>query len=403
MVGSSLRLTYVGLTEQDMLDILLHYQDMQGIYFSFALPANTLSGLTAADYTLTGFSWRYSASPTVLDLPCNRYTVEVELESVESKAALISVGLRSRVGLSLLGGSAFAANGIDAEVGFTLNASGAGVTGITESISLAFADNGAAGGNGSAGLTETISLAFAPGSAAAANGIDKQINLALNGGIAEIGTSDPDFASVSLLLPFDGADGSTTFTDLSSNILTVTRFGDAQISTAQSKFGGSSGLFDAGNTGNGDYLLVPADGTAIGTGDFTIEGWVRTIVNNNFRAIVSLVPGSDNDTLYVFNGTVGWYSASSLRAQSGAIFNGTWHHVAVTRQNGTLRTFVDGVKSPNDFTSTSSIGDNTIRIGTRGSATGEWFSGYIDDLRITKGVARYTANFTPPTEAFPTS
>jgi hypothetical protein len=186
MVGSSLRLSYVGLPEQDMLDILLHYQDTQGIYFSFALPADTLSGLTTADYTLTGFSWRYAAPPTVLDLPCDRYTVEVELESVESKAALVSVGLRGRVGLSLLGGGAFVANGINAEIGLALNAGGAGGTGITESISLAFADNGAVGGSGSAGLNQTISLELAAGRAAAANGITEAVGITLLPGAASV-------------------------------------------------------------------------------------------------------------------------------------------------------------------------------------------------------------------------
>lgn len=165
MIGSSLRLTYIGLTEQDMLDILLHYQDTQGIYLSFALPANTLSGLTAADYTLTGFSWRYATPPTVLDLPCDRYTVEVELESVESKAALISVGLRGRIELSLAAGTAGAANGIDAEIGLALNAGSFGVAGITESIGLTLADNGATGEASTNELSLTISAALSPGAA----------------------------------------------------------------------------------------------------------------------------------------------------------------------------------------------------------------------------------------------
>jgi hypothetical protein len=186
MIGSSLRLTYVGLPEQDMLDILLHYQDTQGIYLNFSLPADTLSGLTAADYTLTGFSWRYAAPPTVLDLPCDRYTVEVELESVESKAALISVGLRGRIGLGLVGGTVAVANGINAEIGLALNAGGAGGTGITESISFAFADNGAVGGSGSAGLDETISLELTGGGAAAANGSNNLIAVDLIPGVATI-------------------------------------------------------------------------------------------------------------------------------------------------------------------------------------------------------------------------
>jgi hypothetical protein len=85
--------------------------------------------------------------------------------------------------------------------------------------------------------------------------------------------SDPDFANVSLLLHMDGSNGSTTFPDSSSNGLTVTRYGNAQISTAQSKFGGASAYFD----GAGDYLELPNPNTAIGAvaGDFTIECWVR--------------------------------------------------------------------------------------------------------------------------------
>jgi hypothetical protein len=211
-------------------------------------------------------------------------------------------------------------------------------------------------------------------------------------------TPDPNFSSVELLLHMDGTNGSTTFTDSSSNSLTVTANGNAQISTAQSKFGGASGLFD----GNGDYLLVPADGTAIGTGDFTIEGWIRTIAGNGYRCIVSLDPSSDNNSLYVISNAIIWYDSGD-RCQSTTFSNDVWYHVAVTRSSGTVRVFLDGTVSGTTFSSTANIGNNTTRISTRGAATGEWFHGYIDDLRITKGVARYTANFTAPTAPFPDS
>jgi len=81
---------------------------------------------------------------------------------------------------------------------------------------------------------------------------------------------DPNFADVSLLLHMDGSNGSTTFTDSSSNGLTVTANGNAQISTTQSKFGGSSAYFD----GNGDYLTAShASNFNFGSGDFTAEVW----------------------------------------------------------------------------------------------------------------------------------
>jgi hypothetical protein len=208
--------------------------------------------------------------------------------------------------------------------------------------------------------------------------------------------SDPDFSSVSLLLHMDGTNGSTVFTDSSSNALAVTALNNAQISTAQSKFGGASGLFD----GSGDYLLSAADGTAIGTGDFTIEGWIRTVDGSSYRCIASLVPDSDNNSFYVLNNTLIWYDGG-VRCQSGTFSNNVWYHVAVTRSSGTVRVFLDGTVSGATFSSTANIGNNTTRIGTRGAATGEWFHGYIDELRITKGIARYTASFTPPTASFP--
>jgi hypothetical protein len=214
--------------------------------------------------------------------------------------------------------------------------------------------------------------------------------------VVTIPVVDPNFSSVSLLLHMDGSNGSTTFTDSSSNALTVTANGNAQISTAQSKFGGASGLFD----GNGDYLLVPADGTAIGTGDFTIEGWIRTVAADGYRCIASLVPSSDDNSLYVYSNTIIWYEGG-IRCQSATFTNNTWYHIAATRSSGTVRVFLDGAVSGTTFSSTANIGNNTTRIGTRGAANLEWFNGYIDDLRITKGVARYTANFTPPTAAFP--
>ena len=83
--------------------------------------------------------------------------------------------------------------------------------------------------------------------------------------------TDPNFADVSLLLHGNGTNGSTTITDSSPSPKTVTAVGNAQISTAQSKFGGSSIAFD----GTGDYLSVPNDGTLqMGSVDFTIEFWI---------------------------------------------------------------------------------------------------------------------------------
>jgi hypothetical protein len=206
---------------------------------------------------------------------------------------------------------------------------------------------------------------------------------------------DPFFENVSLLLKMDGIDGGSVFNDSSNNGLIVTATG-ATTSTVQSKFGGSSAFFN----GSGNYLLVPADGTAIGINDFTIECWINTISGNNYKAIASLVPGSDNNALYVLDNRISWFDSTD-RAQSASFSDGVWNHVAVTRNGTTLRVFLNGVVSSSTYTTSANIANNTLRIGTRGNASGEWFHGYIDELRITKGVARYTENFTPPSEPFP--
>ena len=216
--------------------------------------------------------------------------------------------------------------------------------------------------------------------------------------LAPLPYNDQYWDKVVLALPMDGADNSTAFPDLKGK--TVTRYGDAKISTAQSKFGGASAYFD----GTGDYLACAAHADfGFGTGDFSIECWLyisggqgtdRGITD--FRAS----GGSDIGTFFIStsNKLAVWYG--SLVGNTGAALStGQWYHVSLTRQSGTTRCFLNGVL---EWSSSASINFGTTRpLGIGGSvATGivgsSPFSGYIDDLRITKGVARYTANFTPP-------
>ncbi len=204
---------------------------------------------------------------------------------------------------------------------------------------------------------------------------------------------DPQFTSVSLLLHGNGANGSTTITDSSRIPKTVTAFGNAQISTAQSKFGGSSIAFD----GAGDYLQASAsDNFAFNAQDFTVEFWLYWLgatanpqyfidcrdANFGFFWLYGVVSSN--------NGTAN-YSHTSTVAQ--------WQHWAVSRQTGTLRIFRDGVLAFSGADSSNYTGKNLF-VGARFNAI-ETLNGYIDDLRITKGIARYTANFTPPTAPFP--
>jgi hypothetical protein len=233
-------------------------------------------------------------------------------------------------------------------------------------------------------------------------------------------SQDAFFSSVSLLLNMNGTNESTTFTDSSNTTKTVTAFGDAKVSTTQSKFG-QSAIFD----GTGDYLQI-ANNAAFdfGTGDLTIEAWLYISANSGTDAdgnrganVVNTWIASGSLSGYALNvlgnsTTTGtglafdtWSSSSAtLYRATVNVSQTTWHHVAVSVSGGTRRLFLNGTEASGStstvssgYTQANSLG-NAFRIG-RTSFVGYPLSlnGFIDDLRVTKGVARYTANFTPPT------
>jgi len=186
---------------------------------------------------------------------------------------------------------------------------------------------------------------------------------------------DSAFSSVSIILPMNGTNGSTTFTDFSLNPKTMTANGNAQISTAQSQWGGSSGLFD----GTGDYLSTPGSADFnFGTDPFTIEFWIRSNTTQVRSAVVGQVP-TDGTT----NG--GWYITTRIASGSNlqfTYFNGstfvdfaaspsvglnsnTWRHVAVVRVNATtLLLLSDGSLRRQITTLNSSqiIGSNSLDL-----------------------------------------
>jgi len=220
---------------------------------------------------------------------------------------------------------------------------------------------------------------------------------------------DPDFGSVSLLLHGDGANGSTTITDSSPSPKAVTVFGNAQISTAQSKFGGASITFD----GNGDYLELPAaPDFAFGTGNFTVETWVYISSYHPTQgyALIDTIPvggfgNRANAFVWVIttSGKLDVFSDSSFRGLSTSIVPlSQWVHLALVRNGTTWQYYINGVKDGTEYTYSQdlSLAQGAL-IGRLGDSAAYFFNGYIDDVRITKGVARYTSNFTPPTAPFP--
>ena len=214
---------------------------------------------------------------------------------------------------------------------------------------------------------------------------------------------DPQFGSVSLLLHGDGTNGSTTITDSSPSPKTVTAVGNAQISTAQSKFGGASIAFD----GNGDYLLLGGESAFVfGTQDFTIELWYFCTSAVIFMSLYDtrVVSGFANFcTLYLADndGNATYQAGAFTITTTGASLN-AWNHLAVTRSSSSTRLFLNGSQQGSTTADSSDyqVGLNRPIIGANRSLASP-FAGYIDDLRVTKGIARYTANFTPPTAPFP--
>ena len=239
--------------------------------------------------------------------------------------------------------------------------------------------------------------------------------------VADAADGDAHFPKVEALLPFDGTNGATSTTDLSDRGNTVTFGGDAEISTAQSKFGGSSLSLD----GNGDYVDLPQVTNQLVSQDFTIEFWFRinsgagsetvglfgsyyTTPSGKGMLMVSSATYNQVYFQWMYGSGTGtdWAYLNQPQGTRTALSNNTWYHVAVTRSGSTWRLFLNGTQE-DSVTQSDQLTDSgsTTRLGNYGpSATASHgLNGYIEDFRITRGVARYTSNFTAPTSAHPTS
>lgn len=182
---------------------------------------------------------------------------------------------------------------------------------------------------------------------------------------------------------------------------TITIFGNAQISTAQSKFGGTSIDLD----GTGDYISV--DSTTdfqFGTGDFTIECWIYRSTTNSQDNILDFRTANSQiaPTLYITStNNLVYYVNGASRISGSTITTNTWHHVVVARSGTSTKMFLNGTQVGSTYTDTNDYIQSPLYIGSRwDNLSTSNFGGYIDEVRITKGLARYTANFTAPTARF---
>lgn len=216
---------------------------------------------------------------------------------------------------------------------------------------------------------------------------------------------DPYWPNVSLLLPMTGINESQSFTDYSSKSNGITAVGSAKISTNQSKFGGSSAYFD----GSSGWLTTPGSSNlSFGTGDFTVECWVYCLnVSRSYLYIIGTdtagswqiaINGNTGGKIGIARHTIAWDAE-----YTHGLSNNTWTHIAVVRSSGTLGFYVNGTSVGSASNSIAYNSGTTLFVGGHASLSNCAFYGYIDDLRITKGIARYTGNFTVPTIANPIS
>ena len=195
--------------------------------------------------------------------------------------------------------------------------------------------------------------------------------------------------------------GTGQFVTTTKAAKTTSRFGDTQIDTNQKKFGTAAILFD----GTEDALTVPtSEDFGFGTSNWCLEAFIRPNSVTGTQHIFDLRDTNATDTapkLYLDGTTLHFGVGNSSVRSGGTLATGTWYHVAVARNGGTTKLFLDGVElgtgaDTNDYGSTK-----PVRIGANYAATpADEFDGHIDEVRISKGAARFTGAFTPTTSEY---
>lgn len=208
-------------------------------------------------------------------------------------------------------------------------------------------------------------------------------------------------AFTSMCLHMDGTDASTTFTDSAITALTITANGSAQIDTAQSVFGGASGLFPLSG------YLTTTDTAALdfGTGDYTIDFRVRFSTIGVSQRLFGIGTYNSSGICGIFSAAVLYFYINSGTPSFGtawvAAIN-TWYHIAIIRTGSTVRVFIDGAQLGLDLSdSTSMATTDGVFVSAWNIATGDGLdSGWFDEFRISKGIARWTTTFTPDAQAY---
>jgi P pilus assembly chaperone PapD len=253
----------------------------------------------------------------------------------------------------------------------------------------------------------TLTISYSPSTT---DGSSASLSVVSNGGDDTVTLSgsvnDPYFKNVVALLPLTAATGSPPILDVIGGAWTAQ---NASLSGAQAKMGTGSLAFSSTSRGVGPTYPL--------SGDFTIEEWVYPTVNGSNVPLIcewKQVVGNGNWCIYLSNGVVGYtfgpYSEGSPLVSGGSVPVNAWSHVAVTRQGATFRLFVNGSQvSTASFAAAGRTQNITTTLGNYYASNGAFpavsatnFTGYMQQIRITKDVARYTGNFVPSRAPLPT-
>ncbi|CDX55876.1 hypothetical protein MPL3365_210106 [Mesorhizobium plurifarium] len=228
---------------------------------------------------------------------------------------------------------------------------------------------------------------------------------AKSAGAWKLVNGDPYIANVTALLNFDGSNGSTTITDASPIAAAWGITATAAIDTAQSKFGGSS-LGVTSSSGGCQSAASAADYNVFG-GDFTVEGWTQINSTSILHRLVSFGNSDANHEYVGVEGNVlifGTTTSSNWanRITGTAPFNtGAFRHWALCKSGSTFYLFLDGFLQGTSTTTLFTVTNRQLLVGRKPSnAAQSSLRGWMDAFRLTKGVARYTANFMAPTAPF---
>jgi hypothetical protein len=191
---------------------------------------------------------------------------------------------------------------------------------------------------------------------------------------------------------------SRTLVDNSTNAFTITNNGS--ITTYKPPYS----PFYAASFGTGNYLYAPSNAAfQMSTGDFTIECWFRVTSTGSYAVLVDMRNGTTNAVapqIYLSNGDTLMYHVSNVNRITGPTVSiDTWYHVAVCKSSSVTKMFVNGLQVGSNYSDTNNYIINSPKIAVTSSLNGTgYLPGIISNLRIVKGTAVYTSDFTPPTQ-----